>query len=219
MKNTLSELKSSVDDLSKSIAPRLVFIQEKLQKLENTVKTNATYAERVKQAPNLSSTSRPGQQNTWDAKNSFVVNKIRNFNDARDSGSIKTALSDYFLQTKFLHNMKTADGSIIVETETGNTAIEIQNWPENLFGGSECTETKAKRPLNLILKDVPLQDHVQDTGVDEKDLQEKISKQVPGSIVTSEREKTRQYPIKTAEKNTRKRRTSGRCAQVWGVYW
>ena len=203
VKNTLSELKSSVDDLSKSIAPRLVFMQEKLQKLENTVKSNATYAERVKEAPNLlSSTSQPRQQNTWDAKNSFVVNEIRNFNDARDSSSIKTALSHYFPRTKFLHTMKTADGRIIVETENENTAEEIiQNWPENLFGGSECRETKAKRPLNLILKGVPLPDHVQDTGVDEKDLQEEISKQIPEGIVTRVK---RQYPIETAENNTRK---------------
>ena len=76
--------------------------------------------------------------------------------------------------------MKTADGRIIVETENENTAKKIiQNWLENLFGGSECRETKAKRPLNLILKVVPLPDLVQDTGVDEKDLQEEISKQVP----------------------------------------
>ena len=81
--------------------------------------------------------------------------------------------------------MKTADGRKIVETENENTAEEIiQNWPENLFGGSECRETKAKKPLNLILKGVPLPSHVQDTGVDENDLQEKISKQIPGSIVT-----------------------------------
>ena len=172
VKNTLSELKSSVDDLSKSIAPRLVIMQEKLQKLENTVKTNATYAERVK-------------QNTWDAKKSFVVNKIRNFNDARESSSIKIALSHYFPRTKFLHTMKTADGRIIVETENENTAKEIsQKWPENFFGGSECRKTKAKRPLKLILKGVPSPDHAQETVVDEKDLQEEISKQVPGSIVT-----------------------------------
>ena len=42
VKKTLTELKSSVDDLSKSIAPILIFMQEKLHKLENTVKTNAT---------------------------------------------------------------------------------------------------------------------------------------------------------------------------------
>ena len=66
--NTLSELKSSVDDLSKSITPRIVFIEEQLQKLENTVKTNTTYGERVKQVPNLSSTGQPRQQNTRDAK-------------------------------------------------------------------------------------------------------------------------------------------------------
>ena len=127
VKNTLSELKSSVDDLSKSIAPRLVFMQEKLQKLENTVKLNATYAERVKQAPNLSSTNQPRQQNTWDAKNFFVVNKIRNFNDSRDSTSIKTARSHSFPRTKFLQTMKTADGRIIVETENEHTAKEINS--------------------------------------------------------------------------------------------
>ena len=164
VKSILLELKSCVDDLSKSLAPRIVFMQKKLQKLENTVKTNATYAERVKQAPNLLSTSQSRQQNTWDAKNFFVVNKIMNINDARDSSSIKITLSHYFLRTRFPHTMKTADGRIIVGTEIENTAKEIsQNWPENLFRGSECRETKAKRPLNLILKGVPLPDHVPDT--------------------------------------------------------
>ena len=142
VKNTLSELKSSVDDLSKSIAPRLVFMQENLQKLENTVKTNATYAERVKQASNLSSTSQPRQQNTWDAKNSFVVNKIRNFNDARDSSSIKTALSHYFPRTKFLHTMKTADGRILVETEKENTVNEIG---QKTFLGAQSAEKRKPR--------------------------------------------------------------------------
>ena len=133
------------------------------------MKTNATYAERVKQAPNLSSTSQIRQQNKWDAENSFVVNKIRNLNDARDSSSNKTALSHDFPRTKFLHTFKTADGRIIVETEKENTAREIiQNWPETLSGSSECSETKAKRPLNLILKGVALPDHLLDTGVDEK---------------------------------------------------
>ena len=117
VKNTLSELISSVDDLSKSIAPRIVFIQEKLQKLENTVKTNAIYAERVEQAPNLSSTSQPRQQNIWDAKNAFLVNEFRNLNDARDSSSIKTASSHFFPRTTFVHTMKPADGRFIRNRE------------------------------------------------------------------------------------------------------
>ena len=53
--------------------------------------------------------------------------------------------------------MKTADGRITVETANDNTAKEInRNWPENLFEGSQCRETKAKRPLSLILKGVSL---------------------------------------------------------------
>ena len=60
----------------------------------------------------------------------------------------------------------------------------IQKWPENFFGGSECRETNAKMPVNLILKSVPLPNHEPVTCVDEKSSQEEISKQIPGSIVT-----------------------------------
>ena len=64
VKNTLSLIKNRSDNLSQSVAHRLDFMQEKWQKLENTVKTNATYAERVKQAPNLfcMSTQHMGRQ-------------------------------------------------------------------------------------------------------------------------------------------------------------
>ena len=88
-----------------------------------------------------------------------------------------------------LNRSKIAPGlsvsAIIVETENANNAKEIiQNWTANFFGRSDCRDTKAKRPLYIILKGEPLADHVSDTGVDEKDLQEEISKQIPGNSVT-----------------------------------
>ena len=87
--------------------------------------------------------------------------------------------------------MKTAQRRSIVETENENTAKEtFQIWPESLFGGSQCIESKAKIPLNLILNSVSLLDYIPVTGVDGKDIQEENSKQIPRGIVTCVKKKT-----------------------------
>lgn len=176
LKKVLSDLNETVKDLTKTITPRVSFIQEKVQKLEKTAAPNQLYSARVKQYLPEQST----QQNEWKAKNSFVVNKIKDFNDTRDSSKIKTTLSRHFPQTKFLHTMKTADGRIIVETDNESTAETIvQNWPKELFGGSECRRTVQKQPLTLLLKGVPLPEDISDTGIPEEDLQNEIQQTFP----------------------------------------
>ena len=158
-------------------------MQEKLQKLETTISTNQTrndsYANRAKQNIDVGPSTKVPQK-AWNAENSFVINRIKDHKLAKDSTRIKTELSSRFPRTKFLHTMKTADGRVIVETENHNIADNIvRNWPKDLFGGSECRPPAKKKSLTLLLKGVPLPDHIPDTGVQEDKIQEELSKTFP----------------------------------------
>ena len=152
-------------------------MQEKLQKLETTTNQRRidSSANRAKQNINVGLPTKVPQK-TWNAETSFVINRLKGYKLAKDSARVKAELSSRFPRTKFLHNMKTADGRVIVETENHNIADKIvRNWPNDLFGGSESRPTAKKKSLKLLLKGVPLPYQISDTGVRKDNIQKELA--------------------------------------------
>ena len=117
----MKEMKDAIEENFRDLYPRLNHLQETAQIIQSTCSKIAlpheNYAEEVKERTEQP----PRHQTNTIPENSFVITKNKDYTETRDSSWIKTALSKHFLRLKSKH-VKTADGRVIVETDSHETA-------------------------------------------------------------------------------------------------